>query len=119
MTLHAGIADTPTQHCLHAVEFAGIGAPEVRLVYIDTIVVTEFVTLIDKFTSVVWTCCVKVILHTWVCDRIITDGIRVYVVEYGSAEHILHGLIMAIAVSAEHDTCSQARLLGQLGIQGR
>ena len=107
MSLHAGITDTATQHCLHAVEFAGIGAPEIRLVYIDTIVVTEFVTLIDEFTCVVWTSCVKVILYTWVRDRIITYSIRVYVVEYGSAEHILHGLIMAIAIGAKHETCSQ------------
>ena len=115
--VHAGISDTSAQHRLHIVEFGCIGAPCVCLVHVDAIVVTEFVALVNQLACVVRTGCVQVVLHTWVGLRIIAQGIGVDVVEDGTAQHVFQCLIVLVGTLSEHDTRSQVRFLGQLGVQ--
>ena len=115
--VHSGISDTSAQHRLHVVEFGSIGAPCVCLVHVDAIVVTELVALVNQLACVVWTGCVQVVLHTWVGLRIIAQGIGVDVVEDGTAQHVFQCLIVLVGTLSEHDTRSQVRFLGQLGVQ--
>ena len=35
-----------------------------------------------------------------------------------ASQHILHGLVMAVLVYAEHEARCQARLVGELGVEG-
>ena len=118
MTTHVGLTELGADHSLETSHLSCVRSPEQALHHLNLIVVTELVAFVNERAEVVGSCCVEVVLHSWVIGRIGAERISVDVVEEGSTEQIVHGLIVTVAVAAQYQSAHESRALGNLSRQG-
>ena len=118
MTTHIGLTELAADHGLETSHLSSVGSPEQALHHLNLIVVTELVAFVNERAEVVGSCCVEVVLHSWVIGRIGAERISVDVVEEGSTEQVVHGLIVTVAVAAQYQSAYESRALGNLSRQG-
>ena len=118
MTTHVGLTELAADHSLETSHLSCVGSPEQALHHLNLIVITELVAFVNERAEVVGSCCVEVVLHSWVIGRIGAERISVDVVEEGSTEQVVHGLIVTVAVAAQYQSAYESRALGNLSRQG-
>ena len=118
MTTHVGLTELSADHSLETSHLSCVGSPEQALHHLNLIVVTELVAFVNERAEVVGSCCVEVILHSWVAGRIGAERISVDVMEERSTQQVIHGLIVTVAVAAQYQSAHESRALGNLSRQG-
>ena len=96
-----------------------IGAPHLAFLYVDIIVISEYVALVDKLSLAVDAHSVEVVLNIVVVNRVCSERIRVDIMERVTSQQVVHGLIMVAFVVAIVHAEVQDGVFAGLGCQCR